>query len=552
MSYSILEAMTQIAREKNLDIDYVVKTLESSLLQAAKKKFSNADNIFVAVDPESGDINIHALKTVVSNVTDSNFEISLDEAREIDESAEEGDEVEVFISFEEFGRNAIATAKQLMIQKVREAEREMVYEEYVEKIGALVTGNVQQIDKGDLIVSIGRAEAILPQENQIPREKYRQGDRVRAYIADVKRNQRGPQIVLSRAHDGFVEKLFELEVPEIFERIIEIKAIAREPGERTKIAVSSADERIDPVGACVGIKGVRVQSIVRELSNERIDVIQYHPDPEIFATRGLAPATVVKIDSYPEDQSMTVIVEDDKLSLAIGRQGQNARLAARLTGWRINILSESEYSEMKRREVESKVPISKLPGISDSITNKLIEDDILYVQDLIAAPTDDLLAIPGIGPKRAEQLQEAARQLMADLEQQRELEAQAEDAEIEDDDEDAYDDDEDTEQEPDEEDDSDDEEDEEEEEEEEDDDEDNFDDIEADEDEELEDEDEDLSEDEERTPALEESGEETISEEIGEPSEDTDDENASEKEDISDESAQSEEEDETEKQHPSS
>lgn len=546
MSYSILEAMTQIAREKNLDIDYVVKTLESSLLQAAKKKFSNADNIFVAVDPESGDINIHALKTVVSNVTDSNFEISLDEAKEIDDSAEEGDEVEVYISFEEFGRNAIATAKQLMIQKVREAEREMVYEEYVEKIGDLVTGNVQQIDKGDLIVSIGRAEAILPQENQIPREKYRQGDRVRAYIADVKRNQRGPQIILSRAHDGFVEKLFELEVPEIFERIIEIKALAREPGERTKIAVSSADERIDPVGACVGIKGVRVQSIVRELSNERIDVIQYHPDPEIFATRGLAPATVVKIDSYPEDQSMTVIVEDDKLSLAIGRQGQNARLAAKLTGWRINILSESEYSEMKRREVESKVPISKLPGISDSITNKLLEDDILYVQDLIAAPTDDLLAIPGIGPKRAEQLQESARQLMADLEQQRELEAQAEEAEMEEDDEDVYDEDEadieektdDDEQEI--EDDDDDEE------------EDDDEDVEADEEEDLEDEDEELPEAEERKPSMEASGDETVSEEMVGASEETDDENASEIEDISDESAQSEEEDETEKQHPSS
>ena len=531
MSYSILEAMTQIAREKNLDIDYVVRTLESSLLQAAKKKFSNADNIFVAVDPESGDINIHALKTVVSNVTDSNFEISLEEAKDIDDSAEEGDEVEVYISFEEFGRNAIATAKQLMIQKVREAEREMVYEEYVEKIGDLVTGNVQQIDKGDLIISIGRAESILPQENQIPREKYRQGDRVRAYIADVKRNQRGPQIILSRAHDGFVEKLFELEVPEIFERIIEIKAIAREPGERTKIAVSSADERIDPVGACVGIKGVRVQSIVRELSNERIDVIQYHPDPEIFATRGLAPATVVKIDSYPEDQSMTVIVEDDKLSLAIGRQGQNARLAARLTGWRINILSESEYSDMKRREVESKIPISKLPGISDSITNKLLEDDILYVQDLISAPTDDLLAIPGIGPKRAEQLQESARQLMADMERQKELDALAEEEEMDDSEEDddisiSVEDERDD---------------------------DTSDISEDDDDDDDEDEDvEDVDEDDEEEPVIELSAQDDSTEEEEEPSESADVEEASEVEDISDESVQSEQEDETEKQQPSS
>jgi len=433
MSYDILEAMTQIAREKNLDLQYVIETLESSLLSAAKKKFANADNIFVKVDPSSGEINIHALKTVVSNVTDPNLEISLEEATEIDDSAEEGDEVEVYIGFEEFGRNAIATAKQLMIQKVREAEREMVFEEYSKKIGELVTGSVQQIDKGDLIINIGRAEAVLPSDQQIPREKYRQGDRVRAFIADVKRNQRGPQVVLSRTHDGLIRKLFELEVPEIFERIIEIKEIAREPGERAKIAVASADERIDPVGACVGIKGVRVQSIVRELSNERIDIIQYHPDPEIFVTRALSPATVVKIDTYPEDGSMTVIVEDDKLSLAIGRQGQNARLAARLSGWRINILSESEYSDIKRREVESKVPISALPGITDHMTSKLLEEDILYVQDLAAISVDELLDIPGIGPKKAEGLIELARQTLADVQAKKELEADEDVEELEDD-----------------------------------------------------------------------------------------------------------------------
>jgi N utilization substance protein A len=415
MSYDILEAMTQIAREKNLDIRYVIETLESSLLSAAKKKYNNADNIFVKVDPLTGEINIHALKTVVSNVTDPNLEISLDEARELDASAEEGDEVEVYIGVEEFGRNAISTAKQLMIQRVREAERENVFEEYSKKIGELVTGTVQQFDKGDLIINLGRAEAVMPQDQQIPREKYRQGDRVRAFIADVRRNQRGPQVILSRTHDGLVHKLFELEVPEIFERIIEIKKIAREPGERAKIAVSSADERIDPVGACVGIKGVRVQSVVRELSNERIDIVQFHPDPVVFATRALSPATVVKIESYPEDQSLTVIVEDEKLSLAIGRQGQNARLAARLVGWRINILSESEHSEAKRKEVESKVPISKLPGITDLTVNKLLEEDILYIQDLIATPIDDLLAVQGIGPKKAEALLETARQFLADF-----------------------------------------------------------------------------------------------------------------------------------------
>ncbi len=434
MSYDILEAMTQIAREKNLDLQYVVETLESSLLSAAKKKFSNADNIFVKIDPQTGDINIHALRTVVTNVTDANLEISLKEAKEIDDAAEEGDEVEVYIPFEDFGRNAIATAKQLMIQKVREAEREMIYEEYSKKIGELVTGSVQQIDKGDLIVNLGRAEALLPSDQQIPREKYRQGERVRALIADVRRNQRGPQVILSRAHDGLVRKLFELEVPEIFERIIEIKAIAREPGERAKIAVSSADQRVDPVGACVGIKGVRVQSIVRELSNERIDIVQWHPDPEILMARALSPASVVKTEAFPEDQSMTVVVDDEKLSLAIGRQGQNARLAARLTGWRINIMSDSEYSEMKRKEVESKVPISKLPGLSEKLTTSLLNMDILYIQDLIATSEDDLITIPGIGPKRAAALIEGARQYLADLQAQQEFERQKElDEEVEED-----------------------------------------------------------------------------------------------------------------------
>ena len=422
MSYDILEAMTQIAREKNLDLQYVIETLEASLLSAVKKKFNNADNLFVKVDSNTGEIDIHALKTVVTNVTDPNLEISLQEAKEIDDTAEEGDEVEVYIGFEEFGRNAIATAKQLMIQKVREAEREMVFDEYSKKIGELVTGSVQQIDKGDLIINLGRAEAIMPQDQQIPREKYRQGDRIRAYIADVKKNQRGPQVILSRVHDGLIRKLFELEVPEIFERIIEIKEIAREPGERAKVAVASADERVDPVGACVGIKGVRVQSIVRELSNERIDIIQYHPDPETFVTRALSPATVIKIETFPEDQAMTVVVDDDKLSLAIGRQGQNARLAAKLTGWRINILSESEYYEKRRKEVESKVPISKLPGITDSLTSKLLEDDILYVQDLVSTSIEDLFAIPGIGPKRAETLIESAREFLADLKNKNDLE----------------------------------------------------------------------------------------------------------------------------------
>ncbi len=445
VNYDILESLTQIAREKNIDLDYVIETLESALVQAAKKKFGEDQNISAKVDRGHGDISVHVIKTVVDNVVNPKTEVSLEEAKAIDDEAEAGDEVEVDIPFEEFGRNAIALAKQLLIQKVREAEREIVYEEYSKKIGELVSGSVQQIDKGNLIINLGRTEGIMPISQQISREKYRQGDRVRCVIYDVQRNQRGHQIILSRAQDMFLQRLFELEVPEIFERIIEIKAIAREPGERAKIAVSSADDRIDPVGACVGVKGVRVQSIVRELNNERIDIIQWHPDPELFVTRSLAPAKVVRIDTFPEDRDMTVVVEDEKLSLAIGRQGQNARLASKLTGWKINIISENEFSAMKRFEAENYMPISHLPGLGDIMINRLMDAGYMYAQDLLGIEPERLTSIEGIGEKKATTLIENAKIQVAEWEEKRrrELEqARAEQAEEEEEYEEEYDEDE--------------------------------------------------------------------------------------------------------------
>lgn len=419
MEYDILEALNQIAAEKNMEIEEVVETLKESLLAAAKKKFGEGENLVVNLDRRSGELNMHAVKMVVAKVTDPNVEISLEEAKDIDDSAEIGDEMEIFLPLEEFGRNAIANAKQLMIQKVREAERELIYNEYVKKVGELVTGSVQQVDKGDIIVNLGRAEAAIPIKQQISKEKYRQGDRIRALILDVQRQSRGPQVILSRADEAFVRRLFELEVPEIFERIIEIKTIAREPGERAKVAVSSADERIDPVGACVGVKGVRVQAIVRELNNERIDIVPYHPDPEVFVTRALSPAKVVRIDTYPEDDSMTVVVEDEQLSLAIGKGGQNARLAAKLTGWKVNILSEADFYERKRIEAESKVEISKLPHIGEATTQKLIAADYRFIQDVLEVPPSRLMEIDGIGQKKADQIIDAAREYMFEMEQRR-------------------------------------------------------------------------------------------------------------------------------------
>jgi len=412
MNYEILEALSQITKDKNIDMDFVIKTLESGLMLAAKKKFGNTDNIKVEVNGKSGEVKIAATKKVVKEVTNPNTEILLAEAKKLYSNVKSGEEVEVEIGFDEFGRNAIIVAKQNLIQKVREAERDRIYEEYKDKIEDIVTGSVQQVDKGNLLVNLGKAEGIIPLKEQIPKEKYRQGDRIRAYVLDVQKTTKGPQIILSRAHPRFVHRLFELEVPEIYERIVEIKAIAREPGERSKIAVSSINERVDPVGACVGVKGTRVQSIVRELSNERIDIVPWSAMPETFAARALAPAKVVHIDAYHDDNSMTVVVEDDRLSLAIGKYGQNARLAAKLVGWKINILSESEYKEQKRVEDQLKIYVSELPGVGKKLKEKLTTSGIETIQDLAKSSIETLTQIEGVGQKRAASLIEAAKKYL--------------------------------------------------------------------------------------------------------------------------------------------
>ncbi|KPL00747.1 MAG: transcription elongation factor NusA, partial [candidate division Zixibacteria bacterium SM23_73_3] len=264
-----------------------------------------------------------------------------------------------------------------------------------------------------IIVNMGRGEGVIPPREQIPKERYRQGDRIRALIVDVQKTAKGPQIVLSRAHPNFLKRLFELEVPEIYEKIIEIKAVARQPGERSKIAVSSIDDRVDPVGACVGVKGSRVQSIVRELSSERIDIVPWSPDSETFATRALAPAKVVHIDTYHDDNSMTIVVEDDRLSLAIGRAGQNARLAAKLTGWKINILSETEYKDQKKLEEQLKIYVTELPGVGKKLREKLAAHGIETIQDLAKCGVDDLVEIEGVGAKRAASLIEKANDYLS-------------------------------------------------------------------------------------------------------------------------------------------
>lgn len=418
MNYDILEALGQITKDKNLDLNYVIETLEAGLLQAAKKKSGGADNVAVKLDRKTGEIKMSLIKKVVKKVEDPKIEISLAEAREIAEEAEIGGEVHIPLHFEDFGRNAIAMAKQILIQRIQEAARDKVFEEYKDRVGEIVSGAVQQVDKGNIIVNLGKAEGFMPAKEQIPNEKFRQGNRIRAYILTVEKSSKGPQIILSRTHPAFLRRLFELEVPEIFEKIIEIKGVAREPGERAKVAVTSVDSRIDPVGACVGIRGSRVQGIVRELNNERIDVIQWSPDPETFVSQSLAPAKIIHIDTNSQDKTMDVVVGDDKLSLAIGKAGQNARLASKLTGWKINILSETDYKQNKKKKQEEEETavseFSQLSGVGEKLAEKLKEAGYNSMADLAEASTEDLTQIEGIGEKKAAKLIEQAKESQAE------------------------------------------------------------------------------------------------------------------------------------------
>ena len=409
MQYDVLEALTQIASEKNLELEYVLETVESALIAAAKKKLGENDTIKAEIDRMSGEIKMTWTKKVIEKVTDPVTEMTIAEAEEHYEDVEIGQELDIPIDYYELGRNAIISAKQILIQKVREAEREQIYEEYIDKVGELVTGIVQQSDKNNIIVNLGKAEGMISGKEVIKKEKFRQGDRIKSYIYDVQKINRGPQISLTRSSPDFLKKLFETEVPEISEKIIEVKAIAREPGERSKIAVYSNDDRIDAVGACVGVKGSRVQNIVRELNNERIDIVPWSTEPMIFVTKSLAPAKIVHVDVFHEDKKMLVVVADDKLSLAIGKTGQNARLAAKLTGWKINIMSETEYNALRQTEELEKVDIEEVPEIKDKMREKLLSIGVETAQDIIKKGVERLVDAEGVGNKTAEKLVEIAR-----------------------------------------------------------------------------------------------------------------------------------------------
>ncbi len=347
MKSELMSVIDQIGREKGIEKEKILAALEAALLTAAKKRFGQGDNIQVDIDANTGEITIVSKKTIAENVFDAKTEISLEEARKIDDEAEMGDEIGTLIDMDDFGRIAAQAAKQVICQKVREAEWEAIEREFSKKEGELVHGVILGQERRNYLVDIGKTEALLPVQEQIPREAHRRGDRVRALLLEVRRTPKDVQVILSRAHPHFVVKLFGLEVPEISEKIVEIKGVVREPGDRTKISVASRDKAVDPVGACVGVKGSRVQAIVRELRGEKIDIIPWTEDPRVFIGEALNPASIEKVGIDEQKKSALVVVADSQLSLAIGKNGQNVRLAAKLTGWKIDIISSTEYEKEK-------------------------------------------------------------------------------------------------------------------------------------------------------------------------------------------------------------
>lgn len=356
MNQEFVEALAQLERERGIAKEVLIEAVEAALVSALKRDQRSAQNIRVQLDPETGEIKVFSRRTVVEEVTDEREEISLAEAKALDPRYQVGDVVEQLIQPKEFGRIAAQTAKQVVVQRIREAERALIYDEYANRVGDIVTGIVHRFEQKNVYVDLGKVEGILPPSEQTPGERYEQGMRLKVYIVEVKRTTKGPQVIVSRSRAGLLKRLFELEVPEIQEGLVEIKAIAREPGARSKIAVYSREPHVDPVGACVGARGSRVQMIVRELRGEKIDIIPWNPDWEIFISKAMSPARVAAVQLAPSKRLALVVVPDHQLSLAIGKEGQNARLAAKLTGWRIDIRSESQIAEMTEEELEAIIP----------------------------------------------------------------------------------------------------------------------------------------------------------------------------------------------------
>jgi N utilization substance protein A len=418
MNRELLMVIEQLGREKGIDPEVLFEALESALLSASRKTLGAAENVRMEIDRKTGTLKVYGRKKVVEAVTDPKLEITLTEAKALNPEAELGDELEQELPPQEFGRIAAQTAKQVILQRVRDAERERIYKEFEGKDGQILRGLVHRIEKRNVILEIGKAESILPEREQIPGERYNPGDRVRAYVLEVRRSIKGPQITLSRTHPGFLARLFETEIPEIQEGIVVVKAASREPGERAKVAVASTKRDVDPIGACVGLRGTRIQVISRELRGEKIDIIEWSHDPATFVARALSPAKVSSVTISEEadgegQPSAFVVVPDNQLSLAIGKKGQNARLAAKLTGMRIDIKSESEL-EAERAEPEGSVDraaLSELTGGDTPLVDALVAAGLGSPRAIVRMGRERLAGVAALG-ERADAVYAAASQWM--------------------------------------------------------------------------------------------------------------------------------------------
>ena len=409
----LLQIADAVAREKSIDKQVVVAAMEEAIQKAAKSRYGQDNEIKAEIDPKTGETRLHRLRLVVDKIENEATEITLDEAQIRNPAAQTGDLIAEPLPPIDFGRIAAQAAKQVIFQKVRDAEREKQFDEYKDRVGEIVHGTVKRVEYGNVVVDLGRGEAFVRRDELLPRETFRTGDRIRAYIYDVRREARGPQIFLSRLHPQFMAKLFAQEVPEIYDGIIELKAVARDPGSRAKIAVVSKDSSIDPVGACVGMRGSRVQAVVQELQGEKIDIIPWSYDAANFVVNSLAPAEVTKVVLDEEAHRIEVVVGEDQLSLAIGRRGQNVRLASQLTGWQIDIMTEAEESERRQEQFRKRTELfMNALDVDETLAQLLASENFTTIEDLAFIAPEELSEIQGIGEETGQELQRRAQEFL--------------------------------------------------------------------------------------------------------------------------------------------
>jgi len=409
----LLQIADAVAREKSIDKSVVLAAMEDAITRAAKARYGAENEIRAEIDPKSGETRLNRLLLVVEKVENEATEIGLAEANRRNPAATLGDYIAEPLPPVDFGRIAAQNAKQVIVQKVRDAERERMYDEYKDRIGEIVNGAVKRVEYGNVIVDLGRGEGIVRRDESLPRETYRPGDRIRAYVYDVRREQRGPQIFLSRTHPEFMSRLFGQEVPEIYDGVVEVVSVARDPGSRAKIAVRSKDGSIDPVGACVGMRGSRVQAVVAELQGEKIDIIQWTPDVASFVVNALAPAEVTKVVLDEEAERIEVVVPDEQLSLAIGRRGQNVRLASQLTGWDIDIMTEAEESERRQKEFSTRTQrFIETLDVDETLAQLLASEGFATVEEVAYVELREIASIGGLDEQTAEELQNRAREYL--------------------------------------------------------------------------------------------------------------------------------------------